>query len=288
MIRRALLNAATALVAMTLAGHATAETIPEAFARLSKEMEELRTQLRQLPPGPPGPPGPRGEPGVRLKHVEIGDGHAYFQNGSGRSVAYIGDTETSGGTVRLYSNNGAERVVLIAREQGGAIGVLNPEKASVVTLGVRGDGAGFLEINGRNVADLAEVFELESRRDVRPGTVMSVVDEGLSLTPSRGPYDDNVVGVISGAGVYRHAIVIGTREDGSRDLPVAMNGRVYVRVSSDGGPIEAGNLLVASHERGVAMRAQDMSRAVGAVIGKALAPYAGEGEGLIPMLVMTR
>ena len=84
--------------------------------------------------------------------------------------------------------------------------------------------------------------------------------------------------------------MIGTREDGTRDLPIALAGQVYVRVTVENGPIVAGDLLVSSTTPGTAMRARDMQLAFGAVVGKALQPYDGIGgaEGLIRMLVMVR
>ena len=81
---------------------------------------------------------------------------------------------------------------------------------------------------------------------------------------------------------------IGSREDGSTDLPVAVAGQVYVRVNTESGPIAVGDLLVSSSVPGVAMRGVDSSRLTGTVVGKALQPYAGENESLIRMLVLNR
>ena len=69
---------------------------------------------------------------------------------------------------------------------------------------------------------------------------------------------------------------------------MAMTGRAYVRVAAAGGPIKVGDLLVAADEPGLAMRADDRSRALGAVIGKALENYvpATDREGFLLMLVM--
>ncbi len=119
---------------------------------------------------------------------------------------------------------------------------------------------------------------------------MAVAGPEGRIAPSAGPYDRRVIGVISGAGGLQPGSVIGNREDGSNDLPVAVSGQVAVRVCLEGGPIEPGDLLVASSQPGVAMRAADPSRAVGAVVGKALEAFgSGEGkEGLVRMMVMLR
>jgi hypothetical protein len=50
------------------------------------------------------------------------------------------------------------------------------------------------------------------------------------------------------------------------------------------GAIEVGDLLTTSPTPGHAMKATDPSRAFGAVLGKALKPWAA-GRGLIPILV---
>ena len=67
-----------------------------------------------------------------------------------------------------------------------------------------------------------------------------------------------------------------------------MTGRAYVRVAAAAGPIKVGDLLVAADQPGLAMRADDRTRAFGAVIGKALEVYQPDvaAEGLVLMLVM--
>jgi hypothetical protein len=55
----------------------------------------------------------------------------------------------------------------------------------------------------------------------------------------------------------------------------------------ENGPIEVGDLLIASSKPGYAMRASDPTAAMGAVIGKALEPLE-EGEGLIMMQITLR
>ena len=56
-------------------------------------------------------------------------------------------------------------------------------------------------------------------------------------------------------------MTIGSRLDGSNDLPVAMTGRTYLRFNAAGGLMKIGDLLVASDRAGMAMRA------LGAVVG---------------------
>ena len=177
--------------------------------------------------------------------------------------------DADGGFLRV-EDNADETVVLIAANSGG--------------------GAGFISVSGERVHDVAEVFDLETRDGVIPGSVMSVDAHGSgALMPAAVAYDRKVVGVISGAGDFQHAMLIGSREDGTHDLPVALTGQVYVRVSAENGPISPGDLLVSSSSPGVAMTATDINRSIGAVIGKALRSFEeSDSEGLVRMLVMAR
>ena len=243
--------------------------------------------------------------------VYIRDGYATFRNEDSKIIAYIG-TDTGGrGTARFFAKDGKNVVIIGATTTGGGVvrfrnkddkeiayfGVggdqsglatlANKDGKDVVELGVI-DGDGYINVNGKKVHDYAEVFDLATRTDVVPGTVVSVVGTRSQCAPSKVPYDRRVVGVISGAGGFSPGMKIGTRSDGTNDLPVAMAGQVYVRVCTEGGSVKVGDLLVSSSRPGVAMRASDPKRAVGTVIGKALELYDGEGEGLVRMLVMLR
>ena len=150
---------------------------------------------------------------------------------------------------------------------------------------------GVVRVNGKDVSDYAELFELATREGVVPGTVMSISPRGSGIEPAARPYDAKVVGVISGAGGLQSGMQLGGRHDDTDDLPIAMAGQVYVRTTLEGGPIAPGDLLVSSSRHGAAMRAADRSRALGAVIGKAIEPLdriGPDGEALIRILVMNR
>src|SRR5215207_10192733 len=67
-------------------------------------------------------------------------------------------------------------------------------------------------------------------------------------------------------------------------VPVALNGKAWCKVDAEEEAVEVGDLLTTSGTPGHAMKASDVTRYVGAVIGKALAPLA-EGRGLVPVLV---
>jgi hypothetical protein len=132
--------------------------------------------------------------------------------------------------------------------------------------------------------DCAENFEISGSTSVEAGTVMVIDDEGC-LTEGRKPYDTRVAGVISGAGAFKPAIVLGrTAVPDIRQAPVALVGKVFCKVDAEYCSISVGDLLTTSGTPGHAMRIADPSKAVGAVLGKALRPLES-GRGLIPILV---
>ncbi len=133
-------------------------------------------------------------------------------------------------------------------------------------------------------ADCAEEFDLGEKCNAQPGSVVVLTDEG-SLHECGAAYDKRVVGIISGAGAFRPAIILDRRNTRDKRAPVALMGKVYCRVDASFGAIEVGDMLTTSTSRGHAMKATEPARAFGAVIGKALKPLR-EGLGLIPVLVV--
>jgi hypothetical protein len=131
-------------------------------------------------------------------------------------------------------------------------------------------------------ADFAEQFDLSSASESGPGTVMIVDDDG-ALSPCTQPYDRRAVGVVSGAGEYKAAIVL-DKQTGSRRVAIALLGKTFCKVDAGPGPIAIGDLITTSATPGHAMKASNAARAFGCVIGKALRPLA-RGTGLIPILV---
>ncbi len=218
-----------------------------------------------------------------------GTGVLWLSGANGSTLVSLGSSD-NGGSMHVSDHSGSSKVSVGLDADGGSIILWDNADNTVVHLAALSTGGGCVAVGGSQVHDVAEVFDLETRDGVVPGTVMSVDALGSgALMPAAVPYDRKVVGVISGAGEFRHAMLIGTREDGTHDLPVALSGQVYVRVSAENGPISPGDLLVASSTAGVAMAATDIERSIGAVVGKALQAFAGnDTEGLIRMLVMAR
>jgi len=131
--------------------------------------------------------------------------------------------------------------------------------------------------------DCAEDFDVSDGEQIEPGTVMVVGTEGR-LHRSHQAYDKRVAGVISGAGDLEPGIVLDKQRLQLNRKPIALLGKVYCKVDAGYGEVEVGDLLTTSPTLGHVMKAEDPSKAFGAVIGKALRPL-GSGQGLIPILI---
>ena len=70
----------------------------------------------------------------------------------------------------------------------------------------------------------------------------------------------------------------------SDEIPLAVVGIVPCKITTENGPIQAGDLLVTASTPGHAMKGTDRTRMLGAVVGKALEPLA-RGTGVIQVLV---
>jgi len=159
---------------------------------------------------------------------------------------------------------------------------------------VRADGAyysgtGDCNTGGFNAggADVAERINVSEW--VEAGYVVEIDPEHPGFfRKSSSPYNTTVAGIISTS----PGVILGNNFDEATDdwednRPVlAVTGRVPCKVSAENGPIQIGDLLVASSTPGVAMKG-DSEKAMGAVVGKAMEPLQ-EGEGTIVVQVMLR
>jgi hypothetical protein len=155
--------------------------------------------------------------------------------------------------------------------------------------GLAGRFVGNVEVTGDVLlsgADCAENFRVAPATAAEPGTVMVIQNDGL-IRPCSREMDPTVAGVVSGAGGLKAAIVL-DYQAGAETVPIAMIGKVFVKVDADVAAISAGDLLVTSSTLGHAMRLppnlRDRSSTSGLILGKALAPLRA-GQELIPMLV---
>jgi len=161
-----------------------------------------------------------------------------------------------------------------------------PASTLVVHGDIRTIGGGNVSVSGDVLltgADCAEDFDVAGNRSPEPGTVV-VIDEGGALSESCDAYDKKVAGVVSGAGDYRHGILLDQRPESEDRVAVALVGKVYCKVDADYSPIDVGDMLTTSLTPGHAMKVMDPAKAFGSVIGKALKALQ-RGQGMIPILI---
>jgi hypothetical protein len=192
-----------------------------------------------------------------LTDANAGFAKARIQNANGDIVVY-----TQGGITRTVP----EMIVESASGDVHITGTMKVDKDVLLT-----------------GSDCAERFDLAEQKELEPGTVV-VFDQDGMLRESSCAYDKRVAGVVSGAGQYRPAIVMGSCAPDRIGAVVALVGKTYCKVDASCDAIEVGDLLTASSTPGHAMKACDPTRAFGAVLGKALRPLQA-GTGLIPILV---
>ena len=136
-------------------------------------------------------------------------------------------------------------------------------------------------------ADCAEDFDVRTDDEkATPGTVLVISDTG-ALAVSREEYDSRLAGVVSGAGNLRPAIVLNRIDSKRSRAPIALIGRTYCKVDATFAPIRPGDLLTTSPTAGHAMKVLDRTRAIGAILGKALDGIE-DGRGMIQILVSPR
>jgi hypothetical protein len=137
--------------------------------------------------------------------------------------------------------------------------------------------------------DLAEVTRVRADDQLEQGDIV-VIDreDGTRVRRSAQAFDPAVYGVVSS--YAQAAMVIGgfggpeqmTQAPDRR--PIALVGRVKIKVCSEAGPIRVGDLLTSSSRPGHAMRCADPAAHPGAIAGKALEPFSGDA-GTITALV---
>ncbi len=153
---------------------------------------------------------------------------------------------------------------------------------------VRADGVFYGESFNTGNADVAERINVSEW--VEAGCVVEIDSEHPGFfRKSSEPYCRRVAGIVSTA----PGVILGNSheemtDEWSDNRPMlAIAGRVPVKVSTENGPIQVGDLLVSSSTPGVAMRGSDPSACVGSVVGKAMEPLA-DGTGVIAAQVTLR
>ena len=124
--------------------------------------------------------------------------------------------------------------------------------------------------------DLAEDYPTKDLT-IEAGDILSV-DETTNghVKKSSTEYDNSIIGIYSTKPGFKLSQLTETAV-GGKTIPMALAGRVPVKVSTENGDIKKGDFLTSSSIPGVAMKATK----AGQVIGKALEDYTDDGIGKI-------
>lgn len=233
-------------------------------------------------------------------------GRGYFSNNVGIGTSTLmtarlnvaADSTTADATLRLhensadyarleFTNTNTARKWHIAGLIGSAVANdrLNFWNSAVGDImSIRGDGTvsvRVLEITG---ADLAEKFPTTD--SVEPGMVVEIdPDTPGHLRKAQGAYNRRVVGVVAGANGLSKGIVLGNLEGSENHTPIAMSGRVWVYADATERAIEPGDFLTTADKPGYAMAADDLAKAQGAIIGKAMTRLEKGQTGMVLVVV---
>lgn len=142
------------------------------------------------------------------------------------------------------------------------------------------------------VADYAEMYPVE--KDIEYGDIVVIGEDDINtydtdkygvidfntvkgkvkkLVKSNEEYQEKVIGIVSlNYGDFSSVGYNIKKED--NPMPIALSGRVPVKISKNSDQIKAGDYLTTSTDEGMAMKANDS----GFVIGKALEDWSGESD----------
>lgn len=135
-----------------------------------------------------------------------------------------------------------------------------------------------MEVN--DTADLAEIYPTRDT-SLHSGEVVTIDPMmGVGVTKSKKANDNNALGVVS---TVPALVIGGPNGESGTAVPVALSGRVPVKVTAENGSIKTGDALTTSSIPGVAMRATK----AGTMIGIALDDFQDKRVGTIMMFVKT-
>jgi trimeric autotransporter adhesin len=131
-------------------------------------------------------------------------------------------------------------------------------------------------------ADFAERFAVVGEVGTyQPGDVLQISREAdRHLERAAEPYSRRIAGVYA----TQPGVLLGDL-DPEASVPLGVVGVVPTKVTSEGGAIRRGDLLVTSSTLGHAMKGDPERIGVGMVLGRALQDFDGEGTGVIEVLV---
>ncbi len=184
-------------------------------------------------------------------------GTSWSDTGSDNITALASYSETmvlgTGSFIRMQ-----RRDVTAKQIQTETINAFEDLRQTIVAAGLFGSTQDVLGLG--QGADLAEYYYSTDTLDYGDVVVIDPSGNGDDVVRSTQKYSSGLVGIVA----TRPGIVLGHRAENG--FPIALTGRVPVKLSYENGPVKAGDYLTSSSIPGYAMRATG----AGPVIGKAL------------------
>lgn len=227
---------------------------------------------------------------LNTDHVNTWSASQIFRGGIGIGTENNPVVMTSGGNVGIGVTSPVNKLVVAGAQTIGidyagygapvngllvqgnvGIGISAPSYRLDVAGGAR-FGCGDADWNdgpSTNCSDVAEVYQSDGSIDI--GEIVALSKQANIVTRSGSAYQKNIIGVYSkspGLLIGGQAVLGGSNSLTNNQIPVALVGRVPVKVSDENGSIQVGDYLTSSSTPGVAMKAVKP----GPVIGQALEP----------------
>ena len=217
-------------------------------------------------------------------YARVGVGDRGIEAHGNSAGGYFTDANSSGATYIAIGDAGINA-------QGDTYGGYFRDKTSAVYLyaawagwGLYTNGDAYIggTCTGDTTCDQDVAEYIDSNYNVEAGDVVEISSDGRAFK-SNSAYSTRVIGVIS----TNPAVIfpgISEGEENANNLPLALSGIVPVKISTENGSIQAGDLLTSSDTAGHAMRCNDPVMCTGSTIGKALESFNGN-TGVIRMIV---
>jgi len=154
--------------------------------------------------------------------------------------------------IEMYSR---EDTVKLTASDGNSIEILSEGRIDL-------DASSGVYING-SPADLAEFMDVLKTDQAEEGEIVSLVGNN-KLGKTNKKYDRKLIGVISGD--RTSTLHIGDKKplyDDTESLPIALVGRVFVKVNDEGGNIQVGDPITSSSVPGIGMKADKTVKIIG-------------------------
>jgi len=181
----------------------------------------------------------------------------------------------------IYQTSTGGKLITINQGNPGVLNFTVPGVIDLVSMNFNNKTVSFngtTKWSSINMFESADVNEKHlTAKEADDGDVMIIADRD-KLDISNVPYDTRVAGVVKKVG----GITLDSKL--KNGVPIAYLGKVLTKVDASYGEINCGDLLTTSQTPGYAMKVKDKTKAIGAIVGKALEPLK-EGKGKIMVLV---